>query len=507
MAVRPRRAAIPVRWWPNWLPAGTIAVFALAFVARLVPVLRGGGLFGIDTYDDSVHYSAALALVHGVLPYRDFLFLHPPGVVVALSPFAAFGAATHDGWGFAAGRIAWMLMGSATAALIVVALRGVGPLGALVGGIGYSIYLPAIRAERTTMLEGLTSALLVVALLLIGTAALRVRHPWLVYVGSGALLGAAAGVKIWGVVVVVVVLAWAALARGVDHAVRLGLGAIVGVVAVCLPFFLAAPAAMWRMVVVDQVARPDSPLTLITRLGEIVGMPEVPIPDPGVAVAGTVAIVGLILIRLCRPGRLAPLLLLAMGAVVLLSPSFYAHYPAALAVPLAMTVGSATPIIQGWATALGRLAPSAVGAVTVAALVALAAPVSQAEYGARIPTAALTAALDGQRGCVTADDPTILVELDVFSRNIARHCPVVIDLTGYSYDLEPREDISRIRDVAFQQFAVDYLSSGRVSLTWRLWTSWGYSSRTRAELRRWPVLVGVGTYVVRLPQPGLDRGK
>ena len=147
MAVRPRRAAIPVRWWPNWLPAGTIAVFALAFVARLVPVLRGGGLFGIDTYDDSVHYSAALALVHGVLPYRDFLFLHPPGVVVALSPFAAFGAATHDGWGFAAGRIAWMLMGSATAALIVVALRGVGPLGVLVGGIGV-LDLPARHPRR-----------------------------------------------------------------------------------------------------------------------------------------------------------------------------------------------------------------------------------------------------------------------------------------------------------------------------------------------------------------------
>ena len=86
---------------------------------------------------------------------------------------------------------------------------------------------------------------------------------------------------------------------------------------------------MWRMVVVDQVARPDSPLTLITRLGEIVGMPEVPIPDPGVAVAGTVAIVGLILIRLCRPGRLAPLLLLAAMrgcALVLLSPQLDAHY-------------------------------------------------------------------------------------------------------------------------------------------------------------------------------------
>jgi hypothetical protein len=469
--------------------------------------LRGGGLFGLDTYDDSVHYAAALAVVHGVLPYRDFLFLQPPGIVVALAPFAAFGATTYDGWGFAVGRIAWMVMGSGTAALIVVALRRVGLLGAIVGGVGYAVYLPAIRAERTTMLEGLTSALLVLALLLISSSRLRVGHPWLVYAGSGFLLGLAAGVKIWGVVVVVVVLAWVAAVRGVRNGLRLGLGASIGVSAVCLPFFVAAPAAMWQMVVLDQLGRPESHASWTTRIGDIAGLPDLPVPDPKVAVAGALAIALLALIGLSRPGRLAPLLLLAMAAVVLLSPSFYAHYPAALSVPLSITVGSVTSVVQGWATHLGRPASRAVGALAAVALLALAAPVSQVRYGTGIPAGAFTALLAREPGCVTADDPGVLVELDVFSRNIGRRCPVVIDLTGYSYDLPPRDDVPRIRNTAFQQFALDYLSSGRVSVTWRLWTNWGYSSRTRAELRRWPVVAEVGTYLIRHPQPVLDRGR
>ena len=70
----------------HWLWAITIA--AIAFVVRLVPVLRGGGLFGIGNYDDGVYYAAATGLIHGRLPYQDFLLLHPPGMPLLLTPFA-----------------------------------------------------------------------------------------------------------------------------------------------------------------------------------------------------------------------------------------------------------------------------------------------------------------------------------------------------------------------------------------------------------------------------------
>ena len=58
----------------HWLWA--IALAAIAFAFRLIPVLRGGGLFGFGNYDDGVYYAAATGLVHGRLPYLDFLLLH-----------------------------------------------------------------------------------------------------------------------------------------------------------------------------------------------------------------------------------------------------------------------------------------------------------------------------------------------------------------------------------------------------------------------------------------------
>jgi hypothetical protein len=507
MKLHRRRAEVAIRRRPAWLVWVAFVAFAVAFAARFVPVLRGGGLFGLDTYDDSVHYASALALAHGVLPYRDFLLLHPPGVVVALWPFAVFGAATNDSWGFAAARFGWILMGSTTAALIVVALRRAGLLGALVGGVAYAVYLPAVRSERTTMLEGLTSALLVVVLLLLGAPRICSRYPWLCYVGVGMLLGLSAGVKIWGVVIAVVVVGWVLIGYGLENALRVGLGTVVGVGAVCLPFYLAAPSAMVRMVVIDQLGRPDSTADLMTRLALIAGMPAKAPPDPGLAIAGTVLIALLILISITGPSRLAPLLVVAMGSVVLMSPSFFPHYPAAFAVPLMVTVGSVIPIMRIWVSRLGSWAPKVFAAVTTVALITLALPASQLHYGSRIPIGRLSAAIADEPGCVTADDPAILVELDVFSRNIARHCPIVVDLSGYQLDLDPGFNGPQTRNAAFQEFALGYLASGQVSATWRLWTGWGYSADTRRELQRWPVAAEEGTRVLRLPHASLGSGR
>jgi hypothetical protein len=67
---------------------GLIVAFGVALAARLVPLLRGGGLYALGNYDDGVHFAAAMGVIHDLLPYRDFVFLHPPGVLLALAPFA-----------------------------------------------------------------------------------------------------------------------------------------------------------------------------------------------------------------------------------------------------------------------------------------------------------------------------------------------------------------------------------------------------------------------------------
>jgi hypothetical protein len=47
--------------FPGWAWAWAVAVgvAGVAFATRLVPVLRGGGLYGLGNYDDGVYYSAA----------------------------------------------------------------------------------------------------------------------------------------------------------------------------------------------------------------------------------------------------------------------------------------------------------------------------------------------------------------------------------------------------------------------------------------------------------------
>ncbi len=124
----------------HWIWA--IGIAAIAFAVRLVPVVRGGGLFGLGNYDDGVYYAGATGLVHGLLPYRDFLLLHPPGSLLLLSPFAAAAQVTSDSYGFAAARIAWMLLGAANTLLIWRILRSIGLVAALFGAARLCGVLP-----------------------------------------------------------------------------------------------------------------------------------------------------------------------------------------------------------------------------------------------------------------------------------------------------------------------------------------------------------------------------
>ena len=58
-----------------WLWAVVIAV--AAFLFRLVPVLRGGGLFGFGNYDDGVYYASATGLSTACFPIgTSCCFIH-----------------------------------------------------------------------------------------------------------------------------------------------------------------------------------------------------------------------------------------------------------------------------------------------------------------------------------------------------------------------------------------------------------------------------------------------
>ncbi|MEO8382954.1 MAG: hypothetical protein ABI779_25075 [Acidobacteriota bacterium] len=67
---------------PRWAKVVILAIAVGGLVLRLVSLLAvGGPLASPSSYDDGVYYSASALLFRGVLPYRDFVFVHPPGLL------------------------------------------------------------------------------------------------------------------------------------------------------------------------------------------------------------------------------------------------------------------------------------------------------------------------------------------------------------------------------------------------------------------------------------------
>ncbi len=488
--------------------AWALGLASLAFAVRLETVLRGGGLYGRIGYDGSVYYASAAALAQGLLPYRDFLLLHPPGITLALLPFAGLGRLLGDANGFAAARLAWFGLGSLSTALVFAVVRPRGLLPAVAAAACYAVFVPAVVSEHTTSLEAVGSVCLLGAVALLAPARAPVPRPVWPFLAAGALLGVATGTKIWGVVVVLAVVAWAVARVGARRAGLVLLGAAGAVTVVCLPFFLAAPGAMWRMVVLDQFGRPRVHGGVGGRVVDLAGLSGLhgTFSTRTLAAAAAVGLVTLLVLALNDPlGRLAGLLLVVTGTVLLLTPPWSLAYTGLAAPAVALLVGSAvTRVVR-------PSARSRVGTAVVVGAVLLAYTASSLPaltFGTPFPGRSLDRVVGSRAGCVTTDDPVVLIETGSLARNFARHCLVVVDPGGYSYDLQPAASrhTGRARNTQWQEFLRTQLATGDTAVVVRFRSAPGLSSRTRAAIGRWPVLADVGGYLVREP-PGARTGR
>jgi alpha-1,2-mannosyltransferase len=481
-----------------WLWA--IAVAATAILFRLVPVLRGGGLFGLGNYDDGVYYAAATGLIHGLLPYRDFVLLHPPAMTVLLAPFAVVAQLTSDPYGFATARVAWMLLGAANAVLIWKILRPIGPVAAAFGGFSYAVFYPAIYSDKSTLLESPATTTLLIVILLLQPLVHTNSLPHGKALIAGALLGLAMTIKVWGVVTLLIVLGWLLLIRRYRVALRVLIASAAAATVICLPFFVAAPTAMWNQIVRDQLFRRARAVTSLDRLDQMTGLNIISRPyPPAVTVAVVVALVGCAALAWSyREARLPVLLMLGQGLYLLVIPMWFFHFTGFTAAPVAVTAGAA----MGRLMALLRAAPAriAVGVLAAGALLVYASDSATVTFNRRLPDQfrALTASTPG---CVTSDDATALVGTDTLSRNLSRGCRLVADLGGHSHDMAAAAGVpvSRNRNQAFQRFALDYLRSGSVTMLIRYSGGRGFNAKTTAVLEQWPLLASSGRLQVRQP--------
>ncbi len=255
---------------------------AVALAVRLIPVLRGGGLFGTMAYDDGVYFGSAIALLDGRVPYRDFLLLHPPGILVVLAPFAALGHLVGDPAGFAAARLAFMVLGAVNVVLVTLVASRAGRRAALAAGAIYVVWEVAANVERTTWLVAPQSTLLLLALLILAGPRGR-PEAWVPSARrcavAGVLLGLNVGLQVWGVVPFAIVLGWLvaihrrSLQAAVGPVLATVIGGAIAIAAVWGPFLLVAGPQMVRYVLLDQAGRTLAHVSIVERMRYMEGLP------------------------------------------------------------------------------------------------------------------------------------------------------------------------------------------------------------------------------------------
>ena len=497
---------------PRGRLVGLALIAALSAVAvRAAVLVHSGGLSGLVGYDQGVYYSAAEALAWGRVPYRDFLFLHPPGVVLTLWPLGLVGRMTHDSLGIDLARWFVILVGGVNAGLVTLAARRCGLWAAGCAGLFYSVWPPVVVTETEPRLEPFVSLGLLCALAVLVPRIDRGPGRRMLLL-AGAALGYAATVKIWAVVPVLVILAFGVRWHGRRALLWLTAGMAVAGSSICLPFLAKAPAPMFRMVVTDQLSRGRMSSSAAHRAAGMLGLHAYlhdPSPGSGLRTVLLVGAVALALVFvLVRPARVAVVLLLAQGGVVLASPSYFSYYDAYVAPALALCVAGF--VAAGWA--LGsrlsrrpRVWTTRVGAalsgcaITVVAMVGAVAVGgdSVVAAGRAFPAVALRSAVAHAR-CVTADSVGALVQLDVFGRDLRRGCPVVVDPGGLSHDRDALAraglQVPRRYDLAWQRDMRSYLLSGTAVLVRRGLD--GFDRLTRHDIRHAGVVMTDGPYRV-----------
>lgn len=439
----------------------TVGSAVLALGLCLVWFALPGNLAGLSAYDGGVYFGVALRLVHGVLPYRDFLFVEPPGIALLLSPLALLSEVIGTPAAFEASRLLTAAVAGANAGMAALLVRHRGRLAMAIAGGGLAVFPYAAPATHTVMLEPYLVLFMLAGLLVAQRTAEPSRWQLL---AAGALLGLAGVCKVFAVFPFLGLLAWEA------HKVRwrsgwLVVGAAVGFGVPAAPFLVLAPRRFLHLVVLDQLGRGGynyRAVSLPARLGEVTGLPAV-VGSTAADLLSVVVVAGLavsvaVLLRAHRRAAAAwwpadGLLVTVAGASLLellVGPGVFNHYTyftapllgGVVAIVAVEVVGSARRSRQLGGPHARRGTVLRVGAAASVVLLGLvmaranlayaAEPFGGGQLGANGtiigpgPTIARSIPVGA---CAVSDDPVLLIEAGRFGSTV-RDCPRLVDPFG-----------------------------------------------------------------------------
>ena len=265
-------AAAPRDQRTDWLSPANVAIAVTTLVALILRayLLARSGVLTVTQYDDGPYFGSAVRLVHGVLPYRDFAFVQPPGITLLMGPVGLVSYLTGTAWGLVIGRFLTVLAGAAAVLLAGLLVRHRGVLAVLVTGGILALYPPGAGASHTVLLEPwlvLVCLAGAVAVFDGDQVAAGVRRlAW-----GGAAFGFAGAIKAWAIVpvLVVAVLCLPQLKRAGIFVAGVAAGFVVSV----LPFAIASPRLFYDDVVVAQLARIGHRAPVWHRLASMIGIP------------------------------------------------------------------------------------------------------------------------------------------------------------------------------------------------------------------------------------------
>lgn len=433
----PRRGGVPVA--PLWI--ALVPALAAVTICALQLSTRAHWT-GVDGYDDGVYVTSAIELVHGLVPYRDYTFVQPPGLTLVLAPIAAlfrwFGLGSQDV--LAAARVLTALVTGANCFLVAVLLRHRGRVAALVGGGVLCCFPAAFVADSSAYLEPYLDLFCLVAVVLLfrqGSLSTRSR-PYL----AGVAFALGADFKLWALLPAGLAFLWL-WRTGVRRSLSLALGVLTGIVVVMGPFFVSSPRAYVHDVVSSQANRLSALGSDIGhRLALVTGYWPLHLGWPWLVV--TVALLAALAVRVVQRttelrhvselAAFSAVLLVAVTVVLLVANPFYTHYSYFLAPWLSILAGLA--IVRALPVAPASRVRRAV-AVTVVAALALGTVTAVRSFQAfettgqnEEQTAAARLLLQLHvHACVLSDEISFAVTANRLAKP-SKQCPIVLDSYG-----------------------------------------------------------------------------
>lgn len=438
----------------RWLTPVNVAIalaVALALGLRLYQLSRPGYLLGVTEYDDAADFGSAIRLVHGSLPYRDFIMVQPPGITILMAPVALAAKGAGSAGALAAGRLLTAAASAAGVALTGLLVRRQGLLATVVACGLLAVYPDSVLAAHTVMLEPWLVLFCLAGAVIVFDGD-RLATGWRRLAWGGAAFGFAGAVKVWAIIPVAVVLALTV--RKPRRAAVFAGGAAVGFLVPVAPFAAMAPRTFVDSVVVAQLVRVDATRKpLAYRIQHMAGLTHLHHLGTGTLALAAAVIVGVVAASVAgawlatrRPPPPLETFALATAALVVAAflwpADFYYHYSAFLAPFLAMAIalplGRLAGALAARDPALARpLTGGAIGVAVAAALV-FGAIQGQAETRLRPnPSAATVAAIRRvvpPGSCLLTDQMSVAIAADRFVSG-APGCSVMVDGVGADYSL------------------------------------------------------------------------